>query len=103
MQSERTCSTHVIRSSRPHVCAIARRCGGRDDEEDDIFCRTMAEAMFKVRRHMNALSAAAGYRVAGEFERRSAREPIEELAGGRMKLSDLSGIRRRTLLNDAKI
>jgi hypothetical protein len=41
----------VIRLSLAHVCPIARRCGGRDDEEDDIFCRTVAEAVFKVRRH----------------------------------------------------
>jgi hypothetical protein len=77
MQSERNCSTHAIRLSLAHVCAIARRCGGRDDEEDDIFCRTIAEAVFKVRRHMNALSGSEVYRVAGEFDRRSAREHIE--------------------------
>src|ERR1700722_16090139 len=103
MQSERTCSTHVIRSSRPYVCAIARRCGGRDDEEDDIFCRTIAEAVFQVRRHMNALSGSEAYRVAGEFERRCAREHIEELVCTRVKVSDLSGTRRHALLNDAEI
>ena len=103
MQSKRNCSTHAIRLSLSHVCAIARRCGGRDDEEDDIFCRTIAEAVFKVRRHMNALSGSEVYRVAGEFERRSAREHIEELACARVKVSDLSGTRRHTLLNDAKI
>ena len=68
MQSERNCSTQGIRLSLSHVCAIARRCGGRDNEEDDIFCRTIAEAVFKVRRHMNALSGSEVYRVAGEFE-----------------------------------
>jgi hypothetical protein len=103
MQSERTCSTHVIRSSLSRVCAIARRCGRRDDEEDDIFCRTIAEAVFKVRRHMNALSGSEVYRVAGEFECRSAREHIEELACARVKVPDLSGTRRHTLLNDAEI
>jgi hypothetical protein len=103
MQSERNCSTQGIRLSLSHVCAIARRCGGRDNEEDDIFCRTIAEAVFKVRRHMNALSGSEVYRVAGEFERRSAREHIEELACERVKVSDLSGTRRHTLLHDAEI
>ena len=103
MQSERNCSTHAIRLSLSHVCAIVRRCGGRDDEEDDVLCRAIAEAVFKVRRHMNALSGSEGDRVAGEFERRSAREHIEELARARVKVSDLSGTRRNTLLNDAEI
>jgi len=103
MRSERNCSTHAIGLSLYHVCAIARCCGGRDDEEDDIFCRTIAEAVFKVRRHMNALSGSEVYRVAGEFDRRSAREHIEELARARVKVPDLSGTRRHTLLNDAEI
>ena len=30
MQSERNCSTQGIRLSLSHVCAIARRCAGRD-------------------------------------------------------------------------
>ena len=96
-------ATNTIRLSLSRVCAIARRCGGRDNEEDDIFCRTIAEAVFKVRRHMNALSGSEVYRVAGEFERRSAREHIEELACERVKVSDLSGTRRHTLLHDAEI
>ena len=54
--------------SLSHVCAIARRCGGGDDEQDDIFCRPIAESVFKVWRHMNALSGSEAYRVAGEFE-----------------------------------
>ena len=103
MQSERNVSTHAIRLTLSHVCAIARRCGGRDDEEDDILCRTIAEAVFKVRRHMNALSGSEVYRVAGQFERRSAREHIEELACARVKVPDLAGPRRHTLLNDAEI
>src|ERR1700733_9880792 len=103
MQSERNVSTHAIRLTLPPFCAIARRCGGRDDEEDDILCRTIAEAVFKVRRHMNALSGSEAYRVAGEFERRSAREHIEELACAGVKVSDLSGTRRHTFLNDAEI
>jgi hypothetical protein len=103
MSSERTGSTNTIRLSLSRVCAIARRCGGRDDEEDDIFCRPIAEAVFKVWLHMNALSGSQGDRVAGEFKRRSAREHIEELARARVKVSDLSGARRHTLLNDAEI
>jgi hypothetical protein len=103
MPWERTGSTNTIRLSLSHVCAIARRCGGRDDEEDDIFCRPIAEAVFKVWLHMNALSGSEGDRVAGEFKRRSAREHIEELARVRVKVSDLSGARRHTLLNDTEI
>jgi len=52
---------------------------------------------------MNALSGSEVYRVVGEFERRSAREHIEELARARVKVPDLSGTRRHTLLNDAEI
>jgi hypothetical protein len=69
MQSERKRSTQAIRLSLFHPRPIARRCVGRDDEEDDIFCRTIAEAVFKIWRHMNALSGSEVYRVAGEFER----------------------------------
>jgi hypothetical protein len=103
MPSERNRCTHAIRLRRPHVGAIARRGGGRDDQEDDLFGRTIAEAVFKVRRYMNALTGSEGDRVIGEFERRGACEHIEELACARMKVSDLSGTRRHTLLNDAKI
>ena len=80
MSSERNGSTNTIRLGLPHVRAIARRCGRGDDEEDDLFCRRIAEAVFKVWRHMNALSGSEGDRVADEFKRRSAGEHIEELA-----------------------
>jgi hypothetical protein len=103
MPSERHGSTHTIRLGLSHVCAIARRCRGRDDEDDDLFGRTIAEAVFKVWRHMDALSGSEGDRVAGEFKRRSACENIEELARARVEVSDLSGARRHTLLNDAEI
>jgi hypothetical protein len=93
----------IIHFGLPHVGAIACRCGGRDDEEHNIFCRTIAKAVLKVRRHMNALSGSEVYCVAGKFERRGAREHIEELACARMKVADLSGTRRHTLLNDTKI
>jgi hypothetical protein len=99
MQSARNCSAHAIRLSLCRVCAIARRCGGRDDEEDIDHSvrhgrlpvrrrRSVEQPNIAVARGQNVLKTAqlqqamSGDYLGGRAARRFAGTPLRRLVAG---------------------